>query len=138
MKFPLTTRYSDYDTKGHVNNAFFLTYFEAAKHLLWREVWKRHPDPPFVVAEATVRFLSPAMIGEPLEIDISTKEIRNRSWTWQFRITDARDGRVVAEGTTVQVYYDYTTRQAVQIPDDVRALLESGKPGTSQGGSETA
>ena len=73
MKFPLATRYSDYDTKGHVNNAFFLTYFEAAKHLLWREVWKRHPDPPFVVAEATVRFLSPAMIGEPLEIDISTK-----------------------------------------------------------------
>ena len=61
MKFPLTTRYSDYDTKGHVNNAFYLTYFEAAKHLLWREVWKRDPDPPFVVAEATVRFLSPAM-----------------------------------------------------------------------------
>ena len=133
MKFPLTTRYSDYDTKGHVNNAFYLTYFEAAKHLLWREVWKRHPDPPFVVAEATVRFLSPAMIGDPLEIDISTKEIKTRSWIWQFRITDATDGRVVAEGSTVQVYFDYTTRQAVPIPDDVRALLESGKPepGTS-------
>jgi acyl-CoA thioesterase FadM len=68
------------------------------------------------------------MIGDPLEIDISTKEIRNRSWIWQFRITDARDDRVVAEGTTVQVYFDYTTRQAVPIPDDVRALLETGKP----------
>jgi acyl-CoA thioester hydrolase len=128
MKFPLTTRYSDYDTKGPVNNAFYLTYFEAAKHLLWRDVWKQNPDPPFVVAEATVRFLSPAMIGDPLEIDISTKEIRTRSWTWQFRITDARDGKAVAEGSTVQVYYDYAKRQAVPIPDDVRALLESGKP----------
>ena len=74
-----------------------------------------------------MRFLSPAMIGEPLEIDISTKEIKTRSWIWQFRITHARDGRVVAEGSTVQVYYDYTTRQAVPIPEDVRALLESGK-----------
>jgi hypothetical protein len=26
------------------------------------------------------------------------------------------------------VYYDYTTRQAIPIPDDVRSLLESGKP----------
>lgn len=127
MRFPLATRYSDYDTKGHVNNAFYLTYFEWAKHMLWREVWKRDPDPPFVVAEATVRFVSPAMIGDPLEIDISTAEVRNRSWTWQFRLTDARDGRLVAEGRTVQVYYDYASRRSIPIPDDVRALLESGK-----------
>jgi acyl-CoA thioester hydrolase len=127
MKFALPVRYSDYDTKGHVNNAFYLTYFEAAKHMLWRDVWQRNPDPPFVVAEATVRFLSPAMVGEPLEIDISTREIKNRSWIWQFRITHAKDGRVIAEGSTVQVYYDYVAKQPIPIPDDVRALLESGK-----------
>ena len=67
------------------------------------------------------------MVGEPLEIDISTREVKTRSWIWQFRITDARDGRVVAEGSTVQVYYDYKARQPIPIPDDVRALLESGK-----------
>lgn len=127
MRFPLVTRYSDYDTKGHVNNALYLTYFEWAKHMLWRDVWKRDPDPPFVVAEATVRFVSSAMIGDPLEIDISTAEVRNRSWIWQFRITDARDDRLVAEGRTVQVYYDYASRQSIPLPDDVRALLESGK-----------
>jgi hypothetical protein len=30
------------------------------------------------------------------------------------------------------VYYDYTTRQAVPIPESVRALLESGKPSATQ------
>lgn len=125
MKFPLATRYSDYDSKGHVNNAFYLTYFEAAKHMLWRDTWKQNPDPPFVVAEATVKYRSPAMIGEPLEVEISTREIGTRSWVWQFRVTDARDGRLVAEGHTVQVYYDYASRKAAPIPDDVRALLES-------------
>ena len=127
MRFPLITRYPDYDTKGHVNNAVYLTYFEAAKHMLWRDIWKRHPDPPFVVAEATVRFVSSAMIGDPLQIDITTKEVRNKSWTWKFVITDARDGRLVAEGSTVQVMYDYSVRQSIPIPDDVRALLESVK-----------
>lgn len=125
MRFPLPTRYSDYDTKGHVNNAFYLTYFELAKHLLWREVWKRHPDPPFVVAEATVRFVSPAMIGDPLQIDILTQEIGTKSWIWKFAITDARDERLVADGRTVQVWYDYAARKSAPIPDDVRALLES-------------
>jgi acyl-CoA thioester hydrolase len=126
MRFPLVTRYSDYDTKGHVNNALYLTYFEAAKHMLWRDTWNRNPDPPFVVAEATVQFRSPAMIGDPLDIEITTREIRNRSWTWQFRVVDRRDDRLVAEGSTVQVYYDYATRSAIPIPDDVRALLEAG------------
>jgi acyl-CoA thioester hydrolase len=126
MRFPLVTRYSDYDTKGHVNNAFYLTYFEAAKHMLWRDTWKRNPDPPFVVAEATVQFRSAAMIGDPLDIEITTREIRTRSWTWQFRIVDRRDERLVAEGSTVQVYYDYEARKAMPIPDDVRALLEAG------------
>ncbi len=125
MRFPLVTRYPDYDTKGHVNNAVYLTYFEAAKHMLWRDVWKRHPDPPFVVAEATVRYASSAMIGDPLQIDITTDEIRTRSWTWKFRITDARDERLVAEGRTVQVMYDYAVRRSMPIPDDVRALLET-------------
>jgi acyl-CoA thioester hydrolase len=127
MRFPLVTRYPDYDTKGHVNNAVYLTYFEAAKHMLWRDVWKRDPDPPFVVAEATVRFRSPAMLGDPLDIDITTQEVKNRSWIWSFAITDRRDGRLIAEGHTVQVMYDYVNRRPMPIPDDVRALLESGR-----------
>jgi acyl-CoA thioester hydrolase len=127
MRFPLITRYPDYDTKGHVNNAVYLTYFEAAKHMLWRDVWKRDPDPPFVVAEATVRFLSSARIGDPLQIDITTREVKTKSWIWGFVITDARDERRVAEGQTVQVMFDYVNRRSIPIPDDVRALLESVK-----------
>jgi acyl-CoA thioester hydrolase len=125
MRFPVATRYCDYDSKGHVNNAVYLSYFEAAKHALWGGVWKRDPDPPFVVAEATVRYASPALIGDPLEIDITTEEIRNKAWVWKFVIRDARDGRLVAEGRTVQVMYDYAHRKAAPIPEDVRALLES-------------
>jgi acyl-CoA thioester hydrolase len=125
MRFPVVTRYSDYDSKGHVNNAVYLTYFEAAKHALWRDVWKRDPDPPFVVAEASVRYASPARIGDPLEIDIATDELRTKAWVWKFVIRDARDGRLVAEGKTVQVYYNYAEHVAAPIPGDVRTLLES-------------
>lgn len=123
MRFPLATRYADYDTKGHVNNAVYLTFFEMARHSLWSESWQRDADPPFIVAEATVKYASSAKVGEPLAIDITVAEIRSKAWVFRYAIRDARDERLVAEGETVQVMFDYTQRLSVPIPDDVRQLL---------------
>jgi acyl-CoA thioester hydrolase len=123
MRFRLPTRYADYDTKGHVNNAVYLTYFEVAREQAWLDAVRGSPDAPFILADATVRFLRPAMIGTPLDIEIKTTEVRAKAWVWRYRILDARDDAVVAEGETVQVMYDYTAGRSVEIPADVRAGL---------------
>ena len=122
MKFPLVSRYADYDTKGHVNNAVYLTYFEIAREKAWVAMGEG-ADFSFVVAEATVKYLSQARIGDPLEIEIVTDEVRNKAWVWRYRITDPRDSRVVAEGTTVQVMFDYETRKSIPIPEALRRKL---------------
>ena len=123
MKFPLVPRYADYDTKGHVNNAVYLTYFEIAREKAWVGMGEG-PDFSFVVAEATVKYLSQARIGDPLEIEIVTDEVRNKAWVWRYRITNPRDGRVVAEGTTAQVMFDYETRKSIPIPEALRRKLQ--------------
>ena len=123
MRFPLATRYNDYDTKGHVNNAVFLTYFEMARERAWVEGLGGGADFPFILAEATVQYRSEAMIGDPLEIEITTTEIRTKAWVWSYTITHARDGRVVAEGRTVQVAYDYDAHRTIAIPPDIAAKL---------------
>jgi acyl-CoA thioester hydrolase len=125
MRFDLATRYNDYDTKGHVNNAVFLTYFEIARHRTWVEVFGQSGDFPFIVAEAFVKFVSQARIDEPLAIDITTREVRTKAWVWAYRLLDARDERVVAEGHTVQVMYDYETHATIPIPAWIRGKLES-------------
>jgi acyl-CoA thioester hydrolase len=123
VRFRLETRYADYDTKGHVNNAVYLTYFEVARGKAWLDAVHGGPDAPFILAEATVRFLRPAMIGTPLDVEITTSEVRNKAWVWRYRILDARDDALVAEGETVQVMYDYEAHKSVEIPADVRAGL---------------
>ena len=123
MRFRLDTRYADYDTKGHVNNAVYLTYFEVARVRAWLDAVRGSPDAPFIIAEATVRYVRPAMIGTPLDIEITTGEVRNKAWVWRYRILDARDDGLVAEGQTVQVMYDYEAHRSVEIPGDVRAGL---------------
>ena len=125
MRFPLATRYNDYDTKGHVNNAVFLTYFEMARERAWVERLEGSADFPFILAEATVQYRSEAMIGDPLEIEITTAEVRTKAWVWSYTIRDARDGRVVAEGRTVQVAYDYEKKATMPIPPDIAARLPS-------------
>jgi acyl-CoA thioester hydrolase len=124
LRFPLETRYSDYDTKAHINNAVYLTYFEMARARAWLERVEGDPDFPFVVAEARIRYVSEGMIGVPLDIEITTAEVRNRSWVWEYRIRDVRDNSLIAEGNSVQVMFDYESRKSIPVPDAVRAGLE--------------
>ena len=123
MRISLQPRYSDYDSRGHVNNAVYLTYFEIGRVYAWLKA-VGHSDPNFIIAEARITYRSPAMLGEPLAIEVTTSEIRSKAWVWNYRVLDERDDRVVAEGATTQVMYDYGERRSVPIPDALRAALE--------------
>jgi acyl-CoA thioester hydrolase len=125
MRLPLATRYADYDTKGHVNNAVYLTYFEMARHRAWVDGMGGGADFPFILAEATVRFVSQAMIGEELDIEIVTTEVRTKAWVWSYVIRATREDRRVAEGKTVQVMFDYDVGQTTPIPDELRMKLRT-------------
>ena len=123
MRLPLHTRYSDYDSKGHVNNAAYLTYFEIARAALWVDVLGGSADFPFVVAAAAVRYASPARLGEPLDVEIEAGEVRTKAWVWRYRVRERTTGRLIAEGETTQVMYDYAAGASVAIPERLRAQL---------------
>ena len=131
LRFPVVTRYSDYDSKGHVNNAVYFTYFESARVDALRDTFRRTMkkedavDPPLIVAEARIKYVSQAKIGDPLEIEISVAEIRTKGFSFHYRIVDARDDRLVAEGDTVQVAFDYDAGRTMPIPPEMRAGLEA-------------
>ena len=122
MRVALPRRYNDYDARGHVNNAVYLGYFEIGRVEAWQAACSGFP-PDFILAEARVTYRSPAMLGEPLAVEVTTSDIRTSAWVWSYRIVDERDDRLVAEGSTTQVMYDYATRQAVPIPAALRAAL---------------
>lgn len=122
MRLELQTRYSDYDSKGHVNNAVYLTYFELGRVHAWRAAGGE-ADAGFILAEARIVYRSPAMLGDPLVCEVVTSEVRVKAWVWSYRILDERDDRLVAEGSTTQVMYDYGARKSVPIPDALREAL---------------
>jgi acyl-CoA thioester hydrolase len=127
FRTPIEVRFRDIDALGHVNNAVYFTYFEMARSAYLQAISGRAFAPGefgIVVAEARCRYRSPAFFGEQLIAEVTTCSIRSRSFELRYRITSEKDGRLVAEGTTVQVAFDNASQRAVALPPDFRQAVE--------------
>lgn len=132
--FPFHTevavRFRDVDAMGHVNNAVYLTFFEEARAALFRELVSAVPEGPslekrfpFILAEATCRYLSPVAVGELLRVHLRVSRTGARSFDFDYLITESASGRAVATGRTVQVAFDYSSRRTIEIPGPLKTLL---------------
>lgn len=122
--------FRDIDAMGHVNNAVFFTYFETARIKYLTEIMEGSGrvgyemlDLPLILVEATCSYKSQALLGEKLRLGLGVSRFGNKSFDLVYRI-EGEDGRLVAEGKTVQVMYDYVARQAYPIPDNVKAYVQ--------------
>jgi acyl-CoA thioester hydrolase len=124
----LDVRFRDCDALGHVNNAVYLTYLEQARFKHWRALWQfdedRFPDPGIILAHVEIDYRSPAGIGETLDIRLALDGIGRTSFTYQYEIVNAGDGRLIATAKTVQVAYDYATSTPVPVPGEWRRLFQ--------------
>jgi acyl-CoA thioester hydrolase len=130
----MEVRFRDTDAMGHVNNAVYLTYFEAARAGYYRAVTGRAfediADQPvsIILAHASVEFRSQARFGERLLVACRATWAGRSSFGLDYRITADPDstrgaGRLVVEGATVQVMFDYATQRPTRIPPDLLAAL---------------
>ncbi len=126
----ITVRYQDLDPYGHVNNAVHLAYFEAARMAYWRVIGENLglgplvagdlPGVRYVVAETTVRYKAPIFLEDSLLCAASIRTVGNRSFIMDYELRTGEsfeDGRIVADGTGAQVFYDTETEEVRHRPD---------------------
>ena len=124
----LEVAFRDIDAMGFVNNAVFFAYFETVRIKYLGEVM-RHGlmgtellDLPLILVDASCTYKSPALLTEILHIGAGISRCGTKSFDMLYRV-QGEDGRLVAYGKTVQVMYDYITRSAFPIPEDVREYV---------------
>jgi acyl-CoA thioester hydrolase len=127
-------RYGDTDALGHVNNAVYLAYFEMARGGYYTAV-VGHPfgtgpnadRRTFVIAEAHVAYRSPALYGDALSCGCRVGWVGRSSFSLEYRleVADAAGGeaRPVADGSTVQVFYDLFAGTVMRMPPELLASL---------------
>jgi acyl-CoA thioester hydrolase len=126
----ISVRYQDLDPYGHVNNAVHLQFFEAARIAYLEALVEMHGNGPllsgdipgvrYVVAEATVRYKAPIYFEDALFCTANVRTVGNRSFTIAHELRAGESfetGRLVAEGSSAQVFYDPETEEIQPCPE---------------------
>jgi acyl-CoA thioester hydrolase len=119
-------RFRDCDPLGHVNNAVYLTYLEAARFAWWRSVFGASglKDHGFIVARVEIDYRKPALPGDRLTVRLRVEAMGRSSFTVAYELLSTRTRELVAEARSVQVAYDYAEACSVPMSDELRAKLE--------------
>ncbi len=125
--YPITTRWSDNDIYGHVNNVTYYSYFDsAANRYLIEEGGLDISDGTIVgfVVNSGCQYHAPITYPEPIEAGVRVDKLGNSSV--QYGIAIFKQGReeAVAHGHFVHVFVQRAENRAVPIPDNLRAALE--------------
>ena len=125
--FSQDVAFRDLDGLGHVNNAVYLSYVESARLAYMQEVLgPLDLEELGIVADVKISFRSPAALGETLEVGHRVSRVGETSLVFDFEVRGG-DGRLVAEGSTVHVAFDYGVQRPVPVPEEWRRRIESNE-----------
>ena len=123
---PAQIRFSDVDQFGHVNNSVYFSLYDLAKTtyvkdvLLGRMKWN---EVGIVVANINANFMSPIFFMDNVNIETTTIELGNKSFTLLQRAVDSQTGQVKCECRTVMVVYDLKTQTPMQMPIEYKQAI---------------
>jgi acyl-CoA thioester hydrolase len=124
-------RYRDLDPFGHVNNAVYLSYLEAARIAYWMDLTGsrdvRRLD--MILARVEVDYRSPVYYGERLQVAVWCSSIGQTSFVLESRITEQKSERLVAESKKVLVYFDHAAGKPKALPPEIRERLRPTQVG---------
>ncbi len=125
--YPISTRWSDNDIYGHVNNVTYYSYFDtAANRYLIEEGGLDISDGHIVgyVVNSGCEYHAPITYPEPVEAGLRVDRLGNSSVQYGLAIFREGGEQAVAHGHFVHVFVDRAADKSVPIPATLRAALE--------------
>lgn len=122
----ITTRWSDNDMYGHVNNVVYLSFFDAAANRFLIEEGGLKPLESAVVGlvvETGCTYFSALSYPQIVEAGVLAARIGTSSVRYEIGIFAEGERECAAHGHFVHVYVDSKTRRPVPVPQDLRAAL---------------
>jgi acyl-CoA thioester hydrolase len=125
--YPITTRWSDNDIYGHVNNVIYYSYFDTvANRYLIEEGGLDISDGRIVgfVVSSGCDYHSPVTYPDNLEAGLRVDKLGNSSVQYGIAIFRAGEPVAAAHGHFVHVFVERAVNRSVPIPPPLRAALE--------------
>ena len=122
----ITTRWSDNDAYGHVNNTVYYQWFDSAVNALLVGAGLldiAHGDPIGLVVETGCTYFAPLSFPGDIEVGIAVERLGSSSVTYQLGIFAADATDPAAQGHFTHVYVGRQSRRPVPLPADWRDTL---------------
>lgn len=122
----ITTRWSDNDVYGHVNNVVYYGWFDTAVNACLIEAGALDIETgPIIglVVETGCRYAKPLAFPQTIEAGIRAAHIGTSSVRYEIGLFAAGAADAAAEGFFVHVYVDRKTRRPVPLPTPLRTVV---------------
>lgn len=126
FEYPVTVRFRDLDPMGHAHHSLPLIYFEEARAAFWRHLTGRDEieSIDYVIGGVRIRYRERVRFPLSAKVVLRVARIGNSSFTIDYELRGP-EGRLLVEGSTDQVLYDYHAGRSKVIPAEIRAGLEA-------------
>jgi acyl-CoA thioester hydrolase len=124
---PITTRWMDNDTYGHVNNVVYYRWFDTVvnAYLVHKGVLDIEASPVIgLVVETHCNYFSPLAFPQTIVAALHVGHIGSASARYEIGLFAEDAETASAQGHFVHVYVDRNSRRAVPISASLRAVLE--------------
>jgi acyl-CoA thioester hydrolase len=124
---PITTRWSDNDIYGHVNNVTYYSYFDtvANTYLIEYGHLNIHNDQVVgYVVNSGCNYYAPVAFPDKLEGGLRVNRLGVSSVEYGVAIFKEGEDIAIADGHFVHVFVDRQSNQSVPIPEAIRRALE--------------
>lgn len=129
IDYEVRVTWRDLDAAGHANNAVYVTWMESARAEAYFRLrgGTRFEDLDIILARTTIDYRSPAMFRETIVVRVTPGTVGNTSFGLKYEMREKESGRLVAEGESVQVRFDYKRNEKIPLSPEMRARLAGEK-----------
>ncbi|HEY3802999.1 MAG TPA: thioesterase family protein [Kofleriaceae bacterium] len=122
----ITTRWSDNDVYGHVNNMTYLSYFDSVANLFLMEAGLDIARDQVIglVAASSCVFFAPVAFPDALIGGMRVDRLGKTSVTYGHALFAPSEALAAAHATIVHVFVDRVSRRPTAIPAKLKAALE--------------
>lgn len=120
---PVTLRFSDQDSMGHVNNVSYGAFVEAGRTMYVSQFLQpeHHPGIDFVLARVAIDYIRE--MHYPGTLDVGTRLLRVGNTSIVLGTGMFLNGVAIAKAHSVNVFIDVETRKPTPAPDEIRRFF---------------
>jgi acyl-CoA thioester hydrolase len=125
---PITSRWSDNDVYGHINNVVYYHYFDSAvnAYLVKAGALDLEQGKQIgLVVQSSCSFFAPLAFPQAIEAGLRVEKIGTSSVRYQIGIFAAGADETAALGHFTHVYVDRATRRPQALSDDLRRAVSA-------------